>query len=733
MDGLDLTNTRSRGILGSRRVTVPSGKAVSSTDAPRDAGVPGVDQALGVDGALLSSLLIQSPIGLSILDADLRYVWLNDTLERIGGVPRADRLGRRLSEAHPSRSGAAAEAQMRRVLETGVPVVGQEFRAVDPADPEHEHTYSTTFFRLTDPAGRTLGLASIVFDTTESWVAGQRLALLNETSARIGSTLDVMRTAASLADLAVPRMADFVTIDLMAAVVAGNEDPPRGPFAGHLRMRRAGQQSIVPGCPESIARPGDLVELFPRSPAVHALIEGRGILVPAFDDATDAWMMEDHRRAEKIREFGFTSMIVVPVRARGVVLGIASFMRWRTPEPYGPDDLALAERVVDRAALSIDNARRYARERAAALALQRSLLPRVLPGQAAVDVTFHYQPADESAGVGGDWFDVIPLSGARVALVVGDVVGHGLHAAATMGRLRAAVQTLADMDLPPDEVLARLDDVVGRIADEQDADSAVLGATCVYAVYDPVSRHLTIARAGHPAPALVSPDGTVEFPDLPAGPPLGLGGLPFESCERELAEGTLIVLYTDGLIEALDHDVGAGLDRLRVALNDPGRPIVEVCAKVIRDLLPEHPDDDVALVLARTRVLGTRDVTTWELSGDPAGVAGARAATSRKLGEWGLGDMAFTTELVVGELVTNALRHAYGPIRLRLIQDHTLICEVSDGSSTSPRLRHARTTDEGGRGLFLVAQLSQRWGARYTTEGKSVWAEQPIAGRSPGA
>jgi anti-sigma regulatory factor (Ser/Thr protein kinase) len=384
----------------------------------------------------------------------------------------------------------------------------------------------------------------------------------------------------------------------------------------------------------------------------------------------------------------------------------------------------------------VDNARRYAREHAAALALQRSLLPHALTGGSALEVASRYLPTDVQGGVGGDWFDVIPLSGARVALVVGDVVGHGINAAVTMGRLRTAVHTLADMDLPPEELLAHLDDLVIRLAEEEDQNdeaiaTAVLGATCLYAVYDPVTRRCTMARAGHPPPAIAVPGGSVTFPDLPAGPPLGLGALPFESAELELPEGSLIALYTDGLIETCDQDIDVGLTRLSTVLPKPGLVLEDLCTMVVDALLTGPQTDDVALLLARTRALSPNQVASWDLPTDPAIVASARSLTVRQLTEWGLEELEMTTELVVSELVTNAIRHATGPIRLRLIRQDVLICEVSDTSNTSPRLRHARTTDEGGRGLFLVAQMTRRWGTRYIAAGKLIWAEQDLPrGRS---
>jgi anti-sigma regulatory factor (Ser/Thr protein kinase) len=389
--------------------------------------------------------------------------------------------------------------------------------------------------------------------------------------------------------------------------------------------------------------------------------------------------------------------------------------------------VALAEELVTRAAVSIDNSRRYTREHTMAVTLQRSLLPRSLPEQNALDIAYRYLPAQ--AGVGGDWFDVLPLSGARVALVVGDVVGHGLHAAATMGRLRTAVHNFSSLDLPPDELLVLLDELVGRIDQDetQEGDSApVTGATCLYAVYDPVSRRCTLARAGHPPPALIHPDGSVEFPDVPAGPPLGLGGLPFETVDLELAEGSRLVLYTDGLVEDRERDIDVGLELLAAALERAGETPEETCQVVLDSKLTARPSDDIALIVARTGALDPGRVAEWQVPSDPAAVGRVRADVTRQLARWGLEDLEFTTELILSELVTNAIRYGGEPIRVRMLYDRTLICEVFDSSSTSPHLRYAAMTDEGGRGLFLVAQLAERWGTRYTPGGKVIWAEQPL-------
>ncbi|MET8678985.1 SpoIIE family protein phosphatase [Streptomyces sp. NPDC004647] len=683
--------------------------------------------------SLLEHLPAQTPVGMAVVDTDLRCIWLNDALVRTGGLPREQRLGRRLSEVLPGLPAADIEAQMRQVLETGLSVIDLEYWGHTAAAPVRDRAYSMSFFRLGDSAGRVLGVGYLVIDVTDRRQARQRLALLNDASARISNSLDVMRTAQELAEVAVPQLADFVVVDLLVSVVAGDEPAP-GPVAEQVPLIRGGQQSVREGCPEAVYAIGEAVSYPSSAPVMRALYGGGSALEAVF--GAGQWAAADPKRAARMREFGMHSAMVVPVAARGVTMGAASFWRWQEPEPFERDDLMLAEEFVARAAVCIDNARRYTREHLAALALQRSLLPHGLPEPAAAEVAHRYLPADERGGVGGDWFDVIPLSGSRVALAVGDVVGHGLHAAAAMGRLRAAVHTLANLDMPPDEVLAHLDDLAIRLCEEESAngeaaESAVLGATCLYAVYDPVSRKCGLARAGHPAPAVVAPDGTVDFPELPAGPPLGLGGLPFEAVDLELAEGSLLALYTNGLLQAKDDDSGLALDRLSrvLARRSSGRPVEDICTAVIDSMLAgRRPDDDVALLIARTRALGAEQVASWEFPADPAIVSDARARTSRQLAEWGLDDAGFTSELVVSELVTNAIRYASGPIRLRLIRDHALICEVSDGSSTSPRLRHARTTDEGGRGLFLIAQLTQRWGTRHTSEGKTIWAEQYLTG-----
>lgn len=379
-------------------------------------------------------------------------------------------------------------------------------------------------------------------------------------------------------------------------------------------------------------------------------------------------------------------------------------------------------------------------EHTTALRLQRSLLPDSLPPHSAVELASRYVPADNRTGVGGDWFDAIPLSGTRVALVVGEVIGHGLRAAATMGRLSTGVRVLAGLDLAPDELLFRLDDMVRQSAQEQTAkrrapgavgtkpaDEAALGVSCLFAVYDPVSGWCTMARAYQPMAAVLP--RTAPSPRIrnsPAGPPLGVSGLPYESTEFRLAPGSIMALFTDGLVQSADDGSGTGLGLLAETLAQSSRPLEELCDRAVAALLPGPVNDDATLLLVRTRMLAEDQVTAWELPPDPARVGDARTASTEQLVAWGLDDLVFTTELIVSELVTNAIRYAAGPVHIRLIRDETLICEVSDTGHTSPHLRHAETDDEGGRGLFIIAQMAQRWGTRYTATGKTIWVEQAL-------
>ncbi|MFH8841688.1 SpoIIE family protein phosphatase [Streptomyces sp. NPDC017868] len=564
-----------------------------------------------------------------------------------------------------------------------------------------------------------------VYQEERDLLLQRRLILANKASKRIGTTLDTVRTAEELAEVGTDGFADVVTVDLLCSVL---HEESRRPAQDTPGLRRIAQQSVLDDFPVSTVGSDGVITYPTGSEQDRALATGQALLhhMPT----SDAPARQGASGPTTVPDVG--SLLLLPLRARGTTLGLTQFFRRRPTPPFDEDDLLLAQEIADRAAVFIDNARRYTHERDTALTLQRSLLPRGTVKQSAVEAASRYLPSGTHAGVGGDWYDVIPLSGARVALVVGDVVGHGIHAAATMGRLRTAVRAFADIDLMPDELLTHLDDVVIRLGREEERHDGETSATCLYAIYDPVSRLCSVASAGHPLPAVAQLSTTggdgpasrsVDFLDVTAGPPLGLGGFPFETAQFELAEGSLLALYTDGLVADPGRDVDSSLTVLCDVLGQGADSPEELCDQLLATLLPGRPADDVALLVARTRALDHHHVAVMDLPSDPAAVSGARRFASDKLADWGLEELSFSTELVVSELVTNAIRYGRSPVQLRLILQDTLTCEVSDASSTAPHMRRARTFDEGGRGLLLVAQFAERWGARYNREGKVIWAE----------
>ncbi|AZS74804.1 histidine kinase [Streptomyces lydicus] len=688
--------------------------------------------------------------GVLILSSDGRLLLANDEARRLLELP-ADAERRPVTDL-------GLEPQLSALLSSGQEATDEVLLAGD--------RLLAVNVRPTAPRGRPAGTVATLRDTSElrvlagrAGVAQERLKLIYDAGLRIGTTLDVGRTAEELAAVAVARFADVVTVELLEPVLRGDE-PAAGASAELRRM-------AVDGVPEesAIYRVGEVLRYVPGTPMATGLTSGRPVLVGDLR-GSDAWRRQDPEGTQRVLDAGIRSLIAVPLQARGVALGLVNYWRSAASDAFEEEDPAFAEELTARAAVAVDNARRYTREHTTAVTLQRSLLPQTLPEQSALEVAHRYLPAH--AGVGGDWFDVIPLPGARVALVVGDVVGHGLHAAATMGRLRTAVHNFSALDLPPDELLNHLDELVthidtdearaaaglgtgGRGADDgegpwsggADGDTdgvpahlgrtGITGATCLYAIYDPVTGRATLATAGHPGPAVIRPAGTVSFPEVPVSPPLGLGGsVPVEITELTLSEGSRLVLYTDGLVENRDRDIATGLEQLRTALAaGADRTPEETCSAVLDAMLPDHPSDDIALLVARTQLLEPARVAEWEVPSDPAAVAPVRAGCLRMLESWGLAAIDFTTELILSELITNAIRYGAQPIRVRLLYDRALICEVSDGTSASPHLRRAATTDEGGRGLFLVAQFAHRWGTRYTPGGKVIWTEQSLDGSRP--
>ncbi|WCD88460.1 hypothetical protein KPP03845_104867 [Streptomyces xanthophaeus] len=707
------------------------------------------------DLAASQAIFGQSPFGFLLFGTDLTVQRANRRFATVFGGAAEEHRGRTVHDYLPAHEADRMAEALRQVLDTGESVTDLRITGATPGSRDDRH-WSINLYRVHGGTGRPVGVAGIGTDVTRRHLAAREaagvrrnLALLNEAGHRIGNSLDLETTARELLDVTVPGFCDLAAVDLYQGLLLGDDDrparpqgpgvpslpgqgPARTPSAALRRVAFASAVSDAPlSGPGALVSVGDIHRYPAASPGALALRTARPRLI------------EGGGPEDLVQ-----STLVVPMVAHDTVVGLAQFSRTKGSEPFGERDRAVAVELAARAAVCIDNARLYRREHERALILQRSLLPPGDPEAAGLDIACRYLPGNAATEVGGDWFDVIELPGHRTALVVGDVMGRGLRAAVAMGELRTAVRTLALLDLEPAEVLTALDEIargLGAPGGSQQASRAALHsrdadrsevylATCVYAVYDPVTRRCTIANAGHMPPVLVEPPDERGAPrpalllEVPPGMPLGVGGEPFEEVEVDLPEGALLALYTDGLVESRDHPLEEGLRGLREALADPVRPLEDVCDHVLNTLDTRHGEDDIALLMARVQGLPVDAVGDWQLPREARSVGRARELARAKLPAWGLEGLLDTTELLVSELVTNALRYGEGEIRLRLLLDRTLVCEVWDANLVQPRRRRARDTDEGGRGLQLVGLLSAGWGTRRTHRGKTVWFELPLPG-----
>ncbi|MER5750249.1 SpoIIE family protein phosphatase [Streptomyces sp. NPDC002088] len=549
--------------------------------------------------ALSTRIVEQSPAGLAVLDTDLRFVSVNPALERLDGVPTEEHLGRTIHEVLPLLDADVLVSEARQVLRTGLPLIDRRIVGRTSADPDEDHAWAVSLYRLEDARGTVLGVAASTVDITEQYRAGveaerarRRLAVIADASARIGTTLELDRTARELADVAVPELADIAAVDLLEAVVEGRRSS-LGPAEAAVIRALAVQADDAPEALRAADPPGQVARYGPDRLVTECVRTGEPVMVAQVKDGDLPRIARSPEAAEQLARAGVHSYLAVPLIARGEVLGALDLKRIRNPLPFGEDDLLLARELAARAAVQIDNARWYQNARNTALTLQRSLLPSHPAVTGGLEVVSRYQPAGATTEVGGDWFDVIPLEGAKTALVVGDVMGSGISAAATMGRLRTATNTLASLDLDPAVLLEHLDRITAGL------DHFI--ATCVYAVHDPRLRQCRIANAGHLPPVRLRPGHLPELLDLPTGAPLGVGGVEFTTVTVDFAPGDQLVLYTDGLVETRRHSLDERLAMLLTLLDDPSRPLESVCDHLLRTL--HHPDnhDDVALLIARAR------------------------------------------------------------------------------------------------------------------------------------
>ncbi len=553
----------------------------------------------------------------------------------------------------------------------------------------------------------------------------------DSTFKRIGDSLDFDHVARELMDTLVPHFCNAGGLAVLESLIGDDEMPAQGPDGTQPQRRLAVAPHGETDDPawEATFPTGEILRYPPGSPYVMCMDTGKPVLVSRLSQEEAAKLAEAWQRPPVGALLADTSMLLLPLIAKGVTLGFFACIRKPGYRRFDAYDQEIGMEFATRAAMFIDNARRYNREHATALTLQRSLLPTGLSAPSSVKVRHRYLPGSKLVEVGGDWYESIALPGARVALVVGDVAGHGVRAAVTMGRLRTAIHTLARLELPPAESLQQLDELMHTLGEREPHF-----ATCAYAVFDAVSGNCEVAIAGHLPPLLVKPDGTNEFLDVAPAPPLGIGEGPIESKQFTVEDDSLFLLYTDGLVENRARDIDDGLNRLRKIFSNvaPDRSLEDLCKATLDGVYAEQYRDDIAVLLARLRRIPADHHATWTLGRELTSVGEARNLIREPMGRWKLEELIPITELLVSELVTNALRYSPGTITLRIVlDDTTLVCEIGDNSAALPRLRHAGRDDENGRGLQVVSQLAQRWGARRTREGKVVWCEQPLPGAEP--
>jgi serine phosphatase RsbU (regulator of sigma subunit) len=549
--------------------------------------------------------------------------------------------------------------------------------------------------------------------------AVMRHALLDGAFARTGGALDIDQMAPALVNIIVPHFCNSTGLLVLESLVGADEYPGDTYDGQHLVRRLAiAHDDDDPGWDAAFPT-GEILSYPPDSAHTRCLDTGKPVMQDLAAEVAEDFA-KGMRRRPVARLMTGTSLLLLPLIARGTTLGFLACTRYKGYRRFDAYDTEIGMEFASRAAIFIDNARRYSRERATALTLQRSLLPTGLSAPSSVEVRHRYLPGSKMIEVGGDWYESIALPGGRVALVVGDVAGHGVRAAVTMGRLRTAIRTLARLELPPAETLQQLDELMHDLGQREPHF-----ATCVYAIFDAVSGSCEVASAGHLPPLLVAPDGSSQFLDVAPAPPLGIGSGPIQTRIFKIKNGSLLVLYTDGLVERRSSDIDEGLARLQETFgpDTASRPLEDLCKATLASVYADHQRDDIAVLLARLSRLAPDQHVTWKLTAELTSARRARMLVRRRLKRWGLDELIPTAELLASELVTNAVRYAQGSIALRLVREGGLVCEVHDDSAALPRLRHASDDDERGRGLQVVSQLSQRWGARRTLSGKAVWCE----------
>ncbi|WP_328535859.1 SpoIIE family protein phosphatase [Streptomyces sp. NBC_00344] len=636
-------------------------------------------------------------------------------------------LAGRLPEILPNMSVHEATGIVSQVLELGYPILEFSQRDRVPVTPDWgvprraARRWATSGGGQGDEGSRPLAAPRPELDLEYAAVR-ERLEFLNEVSGRIGTSLDLERTIREVTSAAVPRFTDFAGTHLRAAVLAGEGFPDGPPDVTTVWHRVWVEHNDEPGRWDDTVPVGEAIAFPEHTPFFQCMVTGEPVLVPHVGEELSARISGEFEKRDLRPLINNRSLLIVPLKARDVVLGFMVLMRRPGREPFDDIDRTTGAELAARAGLVLDNARMYTYQENVAETLQDSMLPQVEARMAGCDIATRYLPGARLGRVGGDWFDSVKLPGSRTALVVGDVMGHGLNSAAMMGQLRTAVLTMATMEMPPSQLLRNLDDLAQRLGEQY-------LATCLYAVYDPIRSEIQIANAGHIPPVLVrAEDGRAELIELPTGAPIGVGGVAFETATVRVRPGDRLVLCTDGLVEVRGQDIGDGLAALCASAAHPAASMDDACDAIIRALNPsDGRKDDVALLMARVNGIPEEDVAEWQLELDPREVSRARRLVRDRLLRWGRPDSAETAELMVSELVTNAVKNGRTQqIRLRLVRTDALLCEVSDDEPAPAALLNASADDEFGRGLLVVSSLARAWGTSTNAHGKTVWFEQAL-------
>jgi anti-sigma regulatory factor (Ser/Thr protein kinase) len=642
-----------------------------------------------------------------------RHVQLyNDALAPLMGPKHPAALGRPYAESFPEIWDEVMAPMLAGVYERGEPSYLEDSPvSFHRRVPNEEMFWTFSWSPLRDEQGRIVGALHPAVETTGRVLAERRLRLLRDLAASAGRSSTVQEACER-------------------AVAVLGAHPLDAPFSAlYLLEDQPGLGVPVTVSLAATSGVGDVAAVFAAEvdltqatytawPLAAAAASGR-VEVAARLGVDPSWLL-DWPWPEPP-----ATGVVLPLSYPGRERPLALLAIGLNPRrPMDDPQLSFLQLLAGQLATALSTAALHEQQYRVAVTLQRSLLPDTSQASSALDVAARYLPGATDSQVGGDWYDVVPLGAGRTALIVGDVMGRGVHAAAVMGQLRAAARAYAQLDLPPGRVLELLDALVNHISESRDVGQIV---TCIYAVHDSGDATLTLANAGHPPAVLFSAEGCSLWHG-PVGPPLGAGEGRYTAGSGPFPGGAGLLLYSDGLIEQRNRDIDIGIEHLLDTILSTGTEDLERLADAALAIQGGAQHDDVALLAVRVPQADLPAAALVDLRGDARAARTARRATTAALSNWAVADdLIDSAVLLAGELVNNAITHTGRPrqLRLRRLVDR-LVIEVSDADPRPPRRLAPDTTAEGGRGLMILAAIASVWGVRFDGSGKVVWCEVPL-------